>query len=83
MLLGDAADARRGVVPPLLIEQKTLVEQRIGPAPPRFAGKSLVLRQRLDAGRGVRLQRAARGVIGETLSFAHRLFGKLHLLSWR
>ena len=39
VLLGDAADAGGGVVPPLLLQQEGLVDQVVGPALPRFPAK--------------------------------------------
>jgi hypothetical protein len=49
VLARDAADARGGVVPPLLLQQERLVDEVIRPLLPRLGREALILRQRLDA----------------------------------
>ncbi len=84
VLPGDAGHAGHGVVPPLLIEQKALVDDIIGPALPGLAGKAPVLRQRFDA----RWRRLAAGQAGARIPrqaqpFLDRLLRQLRLLAWR
>jgi len=69
MLLRDPAHARGRVMPPLLMEEKGLIDEAVGPPVPIFANETLILRQRFDAAFGrSALHYAATGVIGESKS---------------
>ena len=59
MVLRDADDACRGVVPPLLRQEKALIDGRKGLLLPRISIESLILRQRFDASLAVRIRRGA------------------------
>ena len=79
VMLGDAADAGGRVVPPLLLQQKSLrheIERRLLPI---FAVEPAILRQRFDAAR--RLAAFGHGadrIIGETHRLSRRLVDELH-----
>ena len=84
MPLRNAAHAGRCVVPPLLLQQKGLVDEIVGPFLPIFADESPVLRQWFDAAfRLSTLDRTAIGVVSEADRFAHRLVHELRALARR
>jgi hypothetical protein len=87
MLLGDATDPRRRIVPPLLIEQERWINQIVWPLLPCFAAESAVLRQRLDARLRslflVALQSTLPSMIGEADRLSHSLIGELKALAGR
>ena len=73
------AQAGRGIVPPLLLQQKILIDEVEGPVAPLFIGKAVILRQRLDAHfRARAFGRTAERIVGETHRLADCLIGKLH-----
>ena len=79
MLLRDAADISRRVVPPLLMKQERLMHEIVRPSLPFVVGKTLVEWQRLDAAFGfATLHRAAVGIIGEANRLANRLIHQLN-----
>ena len=84
MRLGDAAHIRRGVVPPLLVQQKALVEQVEGRLLPGRVTEAPVLGQRLDAtGCSYPRHRALQGILSKTRALFQRLLPKLPLFARR
>jgi hypothetical protein len=72
-----------GVVPPLLGQQKTLLDQIERRLAPGRVVEPVVLRQRLNAGRRLRVLGGTRGVEGEPQRLARRLVHELRLLAGR
>ena len=69
VMLRDSAQAGGRVVPPLLLQQESLVDEVEGPLVPIFAGEAPVLRQRLDARLGVAaLDRVAAGIVANRIA---------------
>ena len=84
MLFGDPAHADRGVVPPLLLEQKALIVHVVRPFLPRLAGKPVVLRQGFDAwASSTRGGSCCREVTAQTRGFSQRLVDELHAFARR
>ena len=70
MMMRNAADSRRGVMPPLLVEQETLVDQVEGPALPSLSPKPIVLRQGFDACRAGWMTACFQGIGAKAYRFA-------------
>ena len=68
-----AADAGRRVVPPLLIQEKCLMDHVERPALPRLALEAVILRQRFDAARTGRVAVGLRRIGRQTNCLAHGL----------
>ncbi len=83
MLRRDTGDSGRRIVPPLLLQQEALPDEREWPSIPFRGGKALVLRQGLDAMAAVRAGQCRCREIGEAHPFAERFAGQLHLLAGR
>src|SRR5215467_3222206 len=84
MMGGDAADARGRNMPPLLIEQKGLVDQIERELLPSLSGKSVVLWQRLDAPRRPFIAQSATACISEQpRRLSCSLLGELNALAGR
>jgi hypothetical protein len=49
VLFRNAAYTGGGVMPPLLLQQESLIDEFEGPLSPGFVDKSMILRQRFDA----------------------------------
>ncbi len=78
MVFRHAADTRRRVVPPLLIEQEALIHQTVWPSLPFRANEPSIIRQWLDTILGlVALQPALPSVVGEADGFPGRLIEQL------
>ena len=84
MVLGNAAQSGRGVVPPLLLQQKALIDEVERKLAPSFIREAMVLRQRIDtvlrpsSRHGVLLQ-----IIAEPHRLAHRLVDELNAFAGR
>ena len=83
MMPGDAGNPDRRVVPPLLCQQKTLIEAVEGPVLPGLVREPLVLRERLDARRARGIDSGARAVGEEPLPLLGGLLNELGLLVGR
>ena len=77
-----ATHARGGVVPPLLLQQKALVNHVEGPLLPSRGGKASILLQRFDAGRAVVRTGNAQGIARKALLLVQTLFDQAALLAW-
>ena len=82
MLLRNAAHSGRRVIPPLLLQQKSLIKKIERPFLPIVVDETPVLRQRFDAGlRTPTFDRVAISVIPESDGFADRLVRQLQALT--
>ena len=81
VLPGDAAHAGHRVVPPLLIQQERLVDQTERQLLPAGMVEAVVLCQRNDARRSLRVPGAASRVIAEAQYLLHRLFHEARSLA--
>eukprot|EP01133_Synstelium_polycarpum_P023734 gene23734-biopygen20289 len=81
----DAAHARGGAVPPLLLQQEALVDEVVRPALPGRVLEAPVLRQRGDAGRcaGVAGECGLRGVLLPAADLLPRFLQQGLLFRWR
>ena len=83
VLPGDAAHAGHRVVPPLLIQQERLVDQAERKLLPAGMVEAVVLRQRNDARRSLRVPGAASRVVAEAQYLLHRLFDETRSFAWQ
>ena len=83
LLPGHAAQTCRGIVPPLLRQQKALLDQVERRLAPGRVIEAVVLRQRLDAGRRLWIPRRPRRVKGKPQRLARGLVHELRLLAGR
>jgi hypothetical protein len=82
--LGNATQSGGGVVPPLLLQQKALIDEVERKFVPSFICKTVILRQRLDAiFRLSSRHRVFLQVVGEPHRLAHRLVGELDAFTGR
>src|SRR6056297_4160496 len=79
--LGHTVDVAGSIVPPLLGQQKALVYQVVGPALPALVIEPVVMRQRLDAARRVRVAGELIHVNAKAHRLAGGLLGQLHLFA--
>src|ERR1019366_3985892 len=83
VLSSNTTDARDRVVPPLLRQQKGLVDQAERQLLPAGIGEATVLGQRVYAWLDVDIGDASRRVVREAQCLFHRLFGELRAFAWR
>ena len=83
VLLVDTPVAGSGVVPPLLSQQKGLINEVVRPLPPALVIKPVILRQRFNAGLGVGILAGFEGVEHQAHHLANGFFVQQRLLARR